>query len=346
MNVRTQIKKNAKRALSNYWAKAVAVFLLMLTIGMFFMIMHGILDMAAGISGFLDIYQTGGNYIDDLPNISIFSITMAGLFSLGMILVMIPLRLGIKRWYYLLSEGYSDDLLSIFHFFSSGKLLIRSLALELQLTVRTLFWIIVFFAPAIACGVGAWHFTQQTMLVMAPLYATLLVILSFLFLVAGGLGLLIVINKYFLAKYYILSEEVSAYRAIKQSCRATKGIRGQILSFHLSFIGWIALGILILPLVFVQPYYSMSSVFYARYLMESARRKTMPIQENPESSTQKSTIQEEAVMQESQPEEPAKDTSPQWPVNQEYNGEGKSVAQEPEKSETGFILVDQPKDKK
>lgn len=339
MNVRMQIKRSAKRALSSYWAKAIAVFLLLLAIMMFFTIMHGILDMVAGIGGFLDVYQTSGNYLDDIPNISLLSMTITGLLSLGMLLIMIPMRLGVKRWYYFLSEGFSDDLLGIFHFFASGKLLLRALALEIQLGVRSLFWTAVFFAPAVLCGGGAWYFAQQPAQPMAPLYATLLVISSFLLALGGGFGLLVMLNKYFLAKYYILSGDVSAYRAVKKSCRATKGFRRQIFVFHLSFIGWFALGIFALPLLFVQPYYCMSSVLYARYLIESEQRRAAPPQEKEEPRP-------EGDASDAPQEAAAENPPPQWPVNKEYGGDGKgcppSSGEEPG---TGFILVDSPQNK-
>ncbi|MBR5486324.1 MAG: DUF975 family protein [Oscillospiraceae bacterium] len=324
MNLSSKVKKEAKHALSDYWAKAVAILLLLLAIMMFFTIMNSVLDMAAGVGGYLDIYRTADNFLDDFPNISIISLVITGLLSLGMVVIMIPLCLGVKRWYYLLSDGYSDDLLSIFNFFASAKLLWRSVSLAVLLGICKLAWTVLLLAPAGGCAWGAWYFTKHADTEYAALYATLLIMLGIVLALVGLVMLAVQLNRYFLAEYYMVSQkDISAYKTISLSCKSTKGMRIRILAFKLSFVGWFALSIFVMPVLYVQPYYEMSSVLYARYLIETAERN------------EKNKAKAQAEAEKQKAAEKAAETG------KNRDSEGRIVSDN--SSGTGFVMFDAPK---
>ena len=99
--------------------------------------------------------------------------------------------------------------------------------------------------------------------------------------------LLIRLQRYFLAQYYLLDQETSVRKAIRASIHASKGICDEIFAFKLSFLPWGIASILVLPLLYVSPYYSMSSLLYARFLMEQDKRANSLVvasspQETPE----------------------------------------------------------------
>ena len=56
--------------------------------------------------------------------------------------------------------------------------------------------------------------------------------------------------------------------ATKLSVELTRGRRWQIVGFSLSFLPWFLLCCLVLPILYVLPYFSVASVMYARYLFE------------------------------------------------------------------------------
>ncbi|MCL2084687.1 MAG: DUF975 family protein [Oscillospiraceae bacterium] len=74
---------------------------------------------------------------------------------------------------------------------------------------------------------------------------------------------------------YILADcpNVTATDALKLSMRMTKGYKGELFVFHLSYIGWWLLSALtfgILTLVYVTPYYSTAMAGYYEELRERA----------------------------------------------------------------------------
>ena len=108
---------------------------------------------------------------------------------------------------------------------------------------------------------------------------------------------LIHIQKYFLAKYYLLDGQTTVGKAIRSSVHATRGIRDEIFLFQLSFLGWGLCSLLILPLLYVSAYYSMSAMLYARFLMEDDRRSNsiVPVP-NPE-DTREVTLEHSKTVQ-------------------------------------------------
>ena len=74
--------------------------------------------------------------------------------------------------------------------------------------------------------------------------------------------------------YFILAEnpEMSVKKAVTLSKIITKGYKGDIFIFYLSFIGWIFLSMLTggIGFVFLIPYFTSSSVFQYRFLKKQA----------------------------------------------------------------------------
>ena len=55
------------------------------------------------------------------------SFILSLLMSIGSFLLMVPLNLGIMRWYHSLSDGVSEDIMGIFSCFANRKMFFRSL---------------------------------------------------------------------------------------------------------------------------------------------------------------------------------------------------------------------------
>ena len=88
----------------------------------------------------------------------------------------------------------------------------------------------------------------------------------------GGVTAWILTRRYVLAPYFIaLDDSLSARRALKKSVQTTRGFKTGLAWFQFSFAGWWLLGILVLPLFYVIPYYWGSTALYARTVMEARR---------------------------------------------------------------------------
>ena len=278
MSVPRQVKQNARRALRYNWGKAVAIVLLVAALFLFFSVLYGILNLLTGIGAYFDIYRTQMNFFDDIHNLSLLSLAISLILSLGFFFVMAPLRLGIDLWCYEVSGGQETEVSAVFRCFSGGKMFFRSLGLQISLFFRLLFWLLLLCLPSAVCLAGAGYLLGAGAQggPLAPLAVTLCCLSSF-FLAAGGMVLFCLVrNRYFLAPYYLLDGNTSVCRAVKLSRKSMKGFKGKIFRFQLSFVGWWLSCLLVIPIVYVFPYYEMSRVLYGRYIMEYARRSASP----------------------------------------------------------------------
>lgn len=267
MTLRRKIKENGKKCLYNNWGKAISIVLLGTAIYLLFAVIETILSFLVGLGG----AQAGLGWY--LPGTSVLSLILTGIMAVGFLLIYAPLRVGIAGWYWSISGGRSEDILTVFAPFSSGKMFGRSLLLALGLMVRQLVvGVLYLMIPSAALGASIWCIQSGSFEGSLFVGTMGLVLGGVLFLVAVGFYLLFC-QRYFLAQYYLLDGETTVHQAIKKSVQATAGHRDALFVFQLSFLGWMALGVLLLPLLYVVPYYEMSRLLYARFLMEQDERR-------------------------------------------------------------------------
>ena len=202
--------------------------------------------------------------------------------AIGSFILLVPLHLGITAWYHSLSEGVSDDILSIFGFFANRKMFFRSLWLSINTGVRAILYAVLYLILPTA-GILFSVRVLNSPLSSGAFVGSMTLVFSIALFVLLLCFLLIRLQRYFLAQYYLLDQETSVRKAIRASIHASKGICDEIFAFKLSFLPWGIASILMLPLLYVSPYYSMSALLYARFLMEQDKRaNSLVVASSPE----------------------------------------------------------------
>lgn len=273
--LRKQIKQNAHRALSGSWGKAICIFMVALAIFIIFSLLQGLTTLLLGVPDFQDVLQTPAIYLDDTMNLSYFSLMISAVYFLFSLLINSPLTFGKRQWYYRLAGGNSDEVVTVFSFFASIRLLGKSIWHDIMLLARLLLWSIPFGAvPGGVC------FFARLLLNSADappqsltrLGGILLLLVGMLLGVLAFVFFLIVTNRYFLSAYLIVDRpEMSVREAFVTSVRYTKGCKTQIFMLMFSFLPWFLLSVLVLPLLYVVPYYNESLALYAKYLVERGK---------------------------------------------------------------------------
>ena len=300
MKLRKLVKRNGKRCLYNNWGKAVAIVLLMLAVSLLFTMIEMIIGLVFGAPQIVNV-GNDGYWLNNLPNTSWLSIALTSIIAVGSFLITTPLKLGVTRWYYELSEGESPELLSIFNCFS-GRQYFRALSLQIHILGRMLLWALLYFAlPAAVLGASLWvlnYGPDYMNLDMCYVIGSMGFLFAALLLLFFGLFYAVAMQKFFLARYYVTNENLGVWEALKKSRHATKGKRGEILLFHLSFLPWFLSCVLVIPCLYVQPYYENSAMLYARVLMEAHYRSTQLVPVEAESDLDSSQVFEVPVKEE------------------------------------------------
>jgi uncharacterized membrane protein len=259
---RAQVKRYAKNFLKGHWGQALGVLALSVSVTL---ITAQLEDLARLL---LDIpLVTEGGGLDTSP----LSLALTAAQLVLRFLLTTPLALGITKWYWQLTGGEETRFGTVFEFYSAG--FGGALSFIINLYLRCLAWAIVIFAPALAAL--ALHAPQIRRLVGVSVPADVLgsiSALSVLYIIGMFFLWAHICLRYFFAVYIYVSGDIGANAAIKKSVRLAKGRGGQLFGFVLSFAAWAVFGVLILPLLYLQPYWASSAAVYAHGVIYDGER--------------------------------------------------------------------------
>lgn len=274
MRLRQTIKRNARLALSRHWCKASGITVILL---LFWAFSSTVQQLALGlfnVSGFTDIFATPDFALDDIPDISPAAIAISALGALFALLVINPLKLGAKNWYYRLTDGVDLPAAEIFGFFFSLKKYFGAVFFTALLFLKKLFWSVIFLIVPLCAVIGGYVWENRSSRDVELLLSTGLKVSGFISFFAMSLLLMIWIQRYYLAEYLFAGDECpSPLIAIRRSVTLTNGRLFEFFLLEMSLIGFRALDALILPKLYTTPYISVVQSLYTRYLSELFARE-------------------------------------------------------------------------
>ena len=222
---------------------------------------------------YIDIYTLAKAYDE-----AIYITGGAAFFHL---LFLPALMIGYTKLLLSFAEGNDESISVLFEMFSSFKKFIGSAVFSIVFAARYIF---VFGVALLPGGAFLWfsetyipdgNRTAQLLKISACCVAvTIMILCTFL--------AFIFVQRWSLAVYYrALGNGIQKSFAL--SAKAAKGFGTRIISFKFSFIGWGFVSLLILPLIWVLPYYGISNAIYAKYLMERYEHSLAEVPETCES---------------------------------------------------------------
>ena len=276
MEFHRQIKKNARASLKGSWGPAVAVFLTIIGVYLLISALEQALYILLGMSGFKDVLNTPDFFFDDELNVDFWAVVCTGFSSLLLFLLGSPLAAGCARWYFSLSEGSPLGFEGLFFSFTSGKHYSRSLGAAFLISIRSALWGMLFlFPPVCLAAFFQWAGTFDT-LPVSRMLIDLGATASWILFSIAIFALFIFLQRYFLV-YYLLADrpQTPLLRIMSTSVKMMKHHKWEAFSLKFSFIGWQLLAILVLPMLYVTPFYYASMAIYARYVIEYFQRMQM-----------------------------------------------------------------------
>lgn len=251
MEKRSVIKKEAKSVLEGKWAKCMAA------LGIFFIIELIILLTSNVLHSFIfDFFEKWFNAV--VKDIGIIIISIIG-FCLTA-LVMAAYSLGEKKRYYnLVKNGDSNAAESMK--FLNVKGFWRSVKVYFAIAVRVFLWALIYGIPVLAITMAYYFFVESGCCEAAEIALILAFYAYFVFYVIAVLNSS---QRYFLVPYIAsLEPELSINDICKTSVQKMRKKKLKVLTCKFSYILWFVLSALVLPLLFVAPYYNTTLALYA-----------------------------------------------------------------------------------
>lgn len=207
-----------------------------------------------------------------VPNLSFKSFYITSVTIIIYAVIIKPLWAGFKKitvGCVMKSYGYFFHIL---YFFRNYKLYCKILFLNLYLFIRTAIIGLIFTLPGIAVIIFDVFYSKSELFLFIKINQYSVTFISFMGVILFLLGWLlksIYISKFSLAIYLLIkSPKLSIFKCVKYSCIYTKGQISNLVSFKLSFIPLMLLGMLIIPIFYILPYYISCYSAYAMYLIE------------------------------------------------------------------------------
>lgn len=272
-SMRYKIKKNAKAVLEKNWLKAIVIILIIFFLSVAISSLETAYRKALNFPEFTTSFDSMSAMQSFLSRFAGTTLLLSAVFAVFSFIMTTPLKLGQTEWYWRLTDKKPQGVEGVFAWFGSLRLFAKSLWLRINIYLRMLPWFLLIIAvPYAALFISGILLSSKVQIVLT--FALILMVVSELML-AGGLFLFLYIaSRYFLASYLLVEDNTRKVTScVRDSIRYTRGQRGEIFTFWLSFAGWFMLCALALPALYVVPYFNASSVIYAKFIIYSERMK-------------------------------------------------------------------------
>jgi uncharacterized membrane protein len=268
---RIRVKQNARLILKNNWFKAIMILIIINLLAIAINTLYFAYCSAFQITP-INKYLNASYSLNEI----FISTIVTAIFALLTILLTTPLSLGQAEWYWKLTERKPQGVEGIFEWFGSLRLYAKSIWLNLYIGIRALPWALLTLGiPFCIIYASFYLFESNPKNTQIALLCSLLMIFGFGLLLCGIILYFFIMTRYFLAKYLLVEDNKrKVTECVRNSIKYSKGKRGEIFIFQLSFIGWLLLSsisYLVFIGLFVLPYYYSSCAVYAKYLIFSAR---------------------------------------------------------------------------
>ncbi|MGN1315761.1 MAG: hypothetical protein ACI4VW_01735 [Acutalibacteraceae bacterium] len=210
------------------------------------------------------IFKSGviNSYLENYNSILVYSLVFVDIIFVTAVLILFvsALRLGEQFLYFIKANGGKGRFPLLFRFFTFKKS-IKAFSLYARLTFLKGLWFIYYSFPCAICyGITLYLYSNGSLLpaVYYVLIAGSSVLLSYCVFMWR-----VTFFRYNAAAYYIcLNNRISPRDAIKKSVYFTDGFLKEYALTESSFLGWFLSCILIVPIVYVLPYFKVTKALF------------------------------------------------------------------------------------
>lgn len=251
----SDVKNTAKQSLKGGWIQAVVVCLIFMCVYIIEIFFKKLLmTVFKGDYVWFPFKYTDIVYTDSLANIIITFIMIGFSFF-----ITLPLFLGVFKWFSKMAEKEKQSVLNMFYFFSSFTRYKNAVKLWLGLFVRFALFSFLSMIPFIAISILMNPMLYRIFGISMPEILSYFWSINLAVFIIGGVLTFLLMMRYFPVFTLVCNNDnILINQAIKNSKKISKGYRSVVIYFILSFVGWGVLCWLIIPVLFVLPYFMVS----------------------------------------------------------------------------------------
>ncbi|MEG0229307.1 MAG: DUF975 family protein [Oscillospiraceae bacterium] len=275
MNIRKKIKKDGLYSLKRKWAFPIFMLLLFVAIYLVFAYALNLLNFLLLEFKIFNYNVVIFNTKLDLNEV-IFTISSYVLNFLSL-LIFLPLSVGMTRWYVKNIKDENPQNKDFYYYFNK-KLFFKTFAMKFLIRIKIILWSVLFTFPGIFClslSNQCLYFDQTITNTASKKINNIitsmqipLIIIGIILLVLGIVAVLLVSYRYFFCDYLLIAYPDLKISKINQaSIYYAKNNYMNLFKFQISFLPLLLLSLLVIPALFVFPYFQSSIGIYAQYII-------------------------------------------------------------------------------
>lgn len=241
-NGSSAVKITAKTALKNNWVSSIVSLCIVIFSVFIFSNCCAIIETVAG------------GYIS-------FAVML-----LFLIFIILPLFLGLLRFFWRMLFSAKDKPISVFYFFSNNVNYKRALQLILLYTLKFAIWGAILYIPVLIVKLMSQDFIYNFVNMPIPVWtANLTTVISFLKIFSFVLIWFIMIRFYLAPVLFVSNDEIEPAETMHMSIIISKKSATDFIYLMFSFLGWILLSVFVVPIIFTVPYIITAYLVHSRF---------------------------------------------------------------------------------
>lgn len=240
------VKKKAREALSIDFAQTIVVSCVLLFSFFIIVLISSLVSTVAGTVGYIVM------------------------FAALMTMVFCPLALGVLNFFRRLAWNQKDEITAAFKYFSTKQQYKRAMKFVLLQGGRYVIAAAILYSPCVVVWLLSNEKIYSTLGFSLPVWASNLWTLNSLLGFISTMIFVFVTLKYYLSSFiFVSNDNIDVSEAINMSGIISRRTGADYFGVVLSFSGWILLGVLVLPLMFVLPYFLTAYAVHCHYAITS-----------------------------------------------------------------------------
>lgn len=182
------------------------------------------------------------------------------------LLIVCPMFLGAIRYFWRNLFNMNDKPVSVFYYFSGKKVYLRAMWFVLAFSLRMLLFGLLLNIPRFIVELMSRSFLYELIGMAIPVWTANLTYVTVFLKVLATVILFFVMLKYYMAPVlFVADDNMDSGEAMHMSSIISKKTSIDFIYLCLSFVGWIILSVLIIPLIFTIPYIATSYLIHVRF---------------------------------------------------------------------------------
>lgn len=221
--------------------------------------------MAATV-GFLFCVFSGLFVCDILSYITKSMAVSLALNILFVVFAVLPVLFGLLRYMWFVLSGITQNPIQIFYYFSSGERFGRAANLSARLVIKGSLWAFVCFLPAFVVSVLLNSSFYEAVGISIPEFIGNLWVLEVFLAVAGLIGWVFLMLRYYLAPFlFVADEKMPAFTVMDTAKVLSKRTMLDYVCLVFSMFVWVLISLTGMPIIFTLPYFLMAYLVHGCY---------------------------------------------------------------------------------